>query len=107
VRWPRACEGVSRGTEERALLEDDTKQSSEDRNREHWSVYDLQSVATSCVELSRKPSHKSKLVCSQPLSHQAVPCGCLVCSSFPRFPVKVQLSVVHTAAYRGTRSRSG
>jgi hypothetical protein len=35
VRWPPACKDVSPGAEERSLSEDVTKQSSEDRNREH------------------------------------------------------------------------
>jgi hypothetical protein len=32
VRWPPACEDMSPGTEERPLLEDVTKQSSENRD---------------------------------------------------------------------------
>jgi hypothetical protein len=32
VRWPPACEDVSPGAEERPLLEDVTKQRSEDRD---------------------------------------------------------------------------
>jgi hypothetical protein len=32
VRWPSACEDVSPGAEERPLLEDVTKQRSEDRD---------------------------------------------------------------------------
>jgi hypothetical protein len=40
VRWPPACEDVSPGAEERPLLEDVTKQRSEGRDWEHWSVCD-------------------------------------------------------------------
>jgi hypothetical protein len=35
VRWPPDCEGVNPGAEERTLLEDVTKQLSEDRDREY------------------------------------------------------------------------
>jgi hypothetical protein len=35
VRWPPACEDVSSEAEERPLLEDVTKQRSEDRDWEH------------------------------------------------------------------------
>jgi hypothetical protein len=40
VRWPPACEDVSSGAEERALLEDGTKQRSEDHDWERYSVCD-------------------------------------------------------------------
>jgi hypothetical protein len=48
VRWPSACEDVSLGAQERPLLEDVTKQSSEDCD---WSVYDsdLYSAVTGYV----------------------------------------------------------
>jgi hypothetical protein len=36
VRWPPACKDLSPGAEERALLEDVTKQSSEDRDGEGY-----------------------------------------------------------------------
>jgi hypothetical protein len=51
VRWPLACWDVSPGTEERPLLEDVTKQRSEDCDWEHYSLCDsdLQSEVTSCV----------------------------------------------------------
>jgi hypothetical protein len=35
VRWPPACEDVNPETEERRLFENVTKQSNEDRDREH------------------------------------------------------------------------
>jgi hypothetical protein len=35
VTWPPACEDVSPGAEERSLLEDVSRQRSEDRDREH------------------------------------------------------------------------
>jgi hypothetical protein len=40
VRWSPACEDVSPGAEERSLLEDVTKQRSEDRDWEHYSLCD-------------------------------------------------------------------
>jgi hypothetical protein len=51
VRWPPACEDVSPTAEERPLLEDVTKQRSEDHDWEHRSLCDsdLWSVITSCV----------------------------------------------------------
>jgi hypothetical protein len=40
VSWPPVCEDVSPEAEECPLLEDVTKQRSEDRNYELWSVCD-------------------------------------------------------------------
>jgi hypothetical protein len=40
VRSPPACEDVSPRAEDRLLLEDVTKQRSEDRDREHWPLCD-------------------------------------------------------------------
>jgi hypothetical protein len=40
VKWSPACEDVSQEAEERPLLEDVTKQSSEDRDWEQWSLCD-------------------------------------------------------------------
>jgi hypothetical protein len=51
MRWPSACEDVSPGAGERPLLRDVTKQRSEDRDWEHWSLCesDLYSAIMSCV----------------------------------------------------------
>jgi hypothetical protein len=40
VKYVTACEKVSPGTEKRPLLEDVTKQRSEDRDYEHYSLCD-------------------------------------------------------------------
>jgi hypothetical protein len=40
VRWPAVCENLSPEAEELPLLEDVTKQHSEVRDREHYSVCD-------------------------------------------------------------------
>jgi hypothetical protein len=51
VRWPPACKDMILGAEERPLLGDVTKQSSEDRHWEYYSVCDsdIQILVTSCV----------------------------------------------------------
>jgi hypothetical protein len=40
VRWPAACDDLGLEAERRPLLEDVTKQRSEDCDREHYSVCD-------------------------------------------------------------------
>jgi hypothetical protein len=70
MRWPPDCEDVSPEAEERPLLEAVTKQRSEDRDWEYWSLCDseLWSVVTSCVfKVSSKSDYRSlvSLLCDR------------------------------------------
>jgi hypothetical protein len=65
MRWLPTCENVSPEAGQWALLEDITKHSSEDCDREHLSLCmrDLQSVFTSCKSV--KSSYQSNLIYSK------------------------------------------